>query len=344
MPEPSRRPTLSDIAKETGLSSAAVSYALRGLHLPAETQQRVQEVADRLGYRANPAARALASGRTGYVGVLCRSLEDLWQQNMAAAIGRAFIGVDKQALLVDSSNDPVREARLAQRLVDGGVDALICLPVDPLAELWKAIAAQTVLISLGDALPSVPTAAAILFDNEAGVADGLSHLAAAGHRRIAMLTPTGPSRPDRPVETVVHRLRTELALQVQLHPAPHDVDGAAAVATTLLTGSTPPTAFLCLADAMAYGVYSAARELGLEVPNDVSVIGFDDHRVSRLLTPPLTSYRWPFDEIVGEVASRTIKAIETGRRTRKKVFEPEIQLRGSVAQLGRATRRATRSS
>ncbi|HEY2041332.1 MAG TPA: LacI family DNA-binding transcriptional regulator, partial [Jatrophihabitans sp.] len=65
MPDHSRRPTLSDIAQETGLSAAAVSYALRGLHLPPETQQRVREAADRLGYQANPAARALVSGRTG---------------------------------------------------------------------------------------------------------------------------------------------------------------------------------------------------------------------------------------------------------------------------------------
>ena len=120
-------------------------------------------------------------------------------------------------------------------------------------------------------------------------------------------------------------------MHAELHPSPHNVDGAAEVATELLTADNPPTAFLCLADAMAYGVYSAARELDLSVPEDISVIGFDDHRVSRLLTPPLTSYRWPFDEIVDEVTARTIKAIDAGRRTRKKVIAPEIQWRESVA-------------
>jgi len=69
--ERQRRVTLRDIAEETGLSSAAVSYALRGLQVPLETQERVRKVADRLGYQADPIARALASGRTGYVGVLC---------------------------------------------------------------------------------------------------------------------------------------------------------------------------------------------------------------------------------------------------------------------------------
>jgi LacI family transcriptional regulator len=333
MPDPSRRPTLRDIAEDTGLSIASVSYALRGLHVPAETQERVRESADRLGYQVNPIARALASGRTGYVGVLCRSLEDIWQQDVAAAIGRAFMRADRHALIVDSSNDPAREATLAQQLVDQRVDALICLPVDPLGEFWKAIAQQTVLISLGDALPAAPTAASVVFDNAAGVQDALTRLGAHGHTEVAVLTPIGFATPSRPAEDVVRRLAPKLRMHAELHPSPHDVDGAALVATELLTRATPPTAFLCLADAMAYGVYAAARDLKLEVPDDVSVIGFDDHRVSSLLTPPLTSYRWPFEEIVEEVTSRTLKAIDLGKRTRKKVVAPEIQWRGSVASL-----------
>ena len=76
-----RRPTLRDIATETGLSPAAVSYALRGLQVPLETQQRVREAAERIGYQVDPIARALALGRTGNVGVLCGSLEDIWQQS-----------------------------------------------------------------------------------------------------------------------------------------------------------------------------------------------------------------------------------------------------------------------
>jgi LacI family transcriptional regulator len=336
MPEQSRRPTLRDIAEATSLSTASVSYAMRGLHVPAETQERVREAADRLGYQVNPIARALASGRTGYVGVLCRSLEDLWQQDIAAAVGRAFIKHDRHALIVDSSNDPDREAVLAQQLVDQRVDALICLPVNPLGDFWKNIAAQTVLISLGDALSAAPTAASVVFDNAAGVSDALRRLAAEGHQQIAVLTPIGISTPDRPAEDVVHRLAPKLKVRAELHAAPHDLEGAAAVARELLGADDRPTAFLCLADAMAYGVYAAARELNLVVPDDVSVVGFDDHPVSRLLTPPLTSYRWPFAEIVEEVTARTIKAIDEGKRTRRKVVAPEIQLRGSIGPAGTA--------
>src|SRR5699024_5965217 len=91
MPQRSKRVTLRDIADETGLSSAAVSYALRGLQVPEETQDRVREAAQRLGYQADPIARALASGRTDQVGVLCGSLTDIWQQGLAADLGRGLL-------------------------------------------------------------------------------------------------------------------------------------------------------------------------------------------------------------------------------------------------------------
>ncbi len=331
MTERPRRPTLRDIADETGLSSAAVSYALRGLQVPEETQRRVREVADRLGYQADPIARALALGRTGNVGVLCGSLEDIWQQGVAAALGRGLLQAERQALIVDAANDPELEASLAQRLVDQRVDALIVLPVDPRGEHWTAIAERTVLVSIGDSLPGAATSAEVVFDNEAGVTDALRQLADAGHRRITVLTPLATSTPDRPGEAVVQRVAPELQIEATLCTAPHDLDGASAVARAILTDADRPTAILCLADSIAYGVYDAARELGLAIPGDVSVLGYDDHPVSRVLTPPLSTFRWPVDVLVETVVDRTIRAVDEGKRSRRKVLMPTARPRGSVA-------------
>ncbi len=330
MPDRPRRPTLRDIAEETGLSQAAVSYALRGLQVTEETQQRVQEAADRLGYQVDPIARALASGRTGSIGVLCRSLQDMWQQSVAAALGRRLLEAGRNGLIVDATNDPRLEASLAQRLVDQRVDALIVLPVDPRGVHWPAIAAQTVLVSVGDSLVGAATAAEMVFDNAGGVTDALTRLAEAGHREVAVLTPMGVSTPDRPAEAVVHRVAAERGMRATLHTAPHDLDGATAVALALLTQDEPPTAVLCLADSFAYGVYAAAGELGLRLPYDVSVLGFDDHPFSRLLTPPLSSYRWPVDELVAAVVQRTVRAVDEGKHSRHKVLTASPQMRGSV--------------
>jgi LacI family transcriptional regulator len=337
-----RRVTLRDVAEETGLSSAAVSYALRGLQVPPETQQRVREAAERLGYQADPIARALASGRTGYVGVLCGSLEDIWQQSIAAALGRGLLEAGRHALIVDASNDPGLEATLASQLVDQRVDALIALPVDPVAEHWRQTAERTVLVSIGDGLPGAPTAAEVVFDNETGVSDALHQLAAAGHGKVAVMTPGGVTTPDRPAEAIVYRVGTELGLQVSLHTSPHDLDGSSAVARDLLGAPDRATGFLCLADSMAYGVYAAARDMGLRVPDDLSVLGYDDHPVSRLLTPPLSTYRWPVDELVDAVVRRTVRAIDDGKRSRRKVLTPISQPRGSVAAPPDAKRRRRR--
>jgi len=341
VPQRRKRPTIKDIAAETGLSPAAVSYALRGMQVPLETQERVREAATRLGYETDPIARALASGRTGTVGVLCGSLEDLWQQGVAAALGRGLLAADRNALMVDAAGDPAREAALAKRLVDQRVDALVTIPVDPRSPHWSEVAERVVVVSIGDGLPAAATAAEVVFDNVAGVTDALETLAVAGHRDILVLTPGLRSTPDRPAEEVVHRVAPELGIAVRLVPCPPDLDGAAAIAREVLAGAARPTAAFCLADSMAYGVYAAAAELGLAIPDDVSVLGYDDHPMSRLLSPPLSTYHWDVSELVESVVERVIKAIDTGRRSRRKVLTPEPRPRGSV---GPPPRRVARRS
>jgi LacI family transcriptional regulator len=322
---------LRDIAAEVGLSAAAVSYALRGLQVPVETQERVREAADRLGYQADPAARALASGRTGYVGVLCGSLEDIWQQGIAAGLGRELLQKGRHGLIVDASNDPVVEGMLAEQLVAQRVDALICLPVDPRGPYWASVAERTVLVSIGDALPDTAAAAEVVFDNAGAVRHALTELASAGHTDIAVLTPLAVSTPDRPAERVVPEVATELGVTATLRSAPLEIDGATEVARELMTSANPPTAILCLADFIAYGVYAAARLLGLAIPGHISVLGFDDNQLSRLLTPPLSSYRWPVEELVTEVVERTLRAVDEGKNSRRKVLTFTPQPRGSVA-------------
>ncbi len=331
MSERRRRTTLRDLAEDTGLSSAAVSYALRGLHVPPETQARVREAAQRLGYQADPIARALASGRTETVGLLCGSLTNPWHQNLAAALGRELLEAGRNAFTVDAGNDPSREALLARRLVDQRVDALIVLPVDPMADHWAELDEHTTLISIGDALPAAALASSVLFDNVTGLTDGLRMLAGAGHTRVTVLTPAAPSTPDRSAEQIVQRVAPKLGLTAQLLTSPHDLDGAAAIARDQLRAASPVTAFLCLADSFAFGVYAAAAELRLAVPQDISVVGYDDLPVSRLLTPALSSYRWPAEDLVSTVVRWVTEESGDVVAGRRSVLAPEPMPRGSVA-------------
>ncbi len=331
MPGQAKRPTLKDIAADTGLSMATVSYALRGLHGTEETRHKVQEAADRLGYNADPIARALASGRSGSVGVLCASLEDLWQQRLAAALGRELLAPERNAWIIDCAGDPDRQLTLAQHLVDHRADAIVVIPIDPAAKDWTRIARDVPLIAVGDGLPGARPMSEVVFDNEAGVSTALQTLADDGHTRVAVLSPTRRFSVERPAEAIAQRIARRLQLDIRLIECPHDLTGATEVATGLLTAPGRPTGILALADSMAYGVYAACRTLGITIPADLSLIGYDDQPTSQLLSPSLSSFQWPLEDLVTDVVARVTSAVDDNRRVRRTTITPTPMMRDSTA-------------
>ncbi|MEU2789293.1 LacI family DNA-binding transcriptional regulator [Streptomyces sp. NPDC007100] len=333
MARPSKRTTLREVAEATGLSTAAVSYALRGTHVSKETEERVRKAAAELGYEADPIARALAGGRTSMVGVLAGDLQDLWQQQLMAAIGRELLAGDRYALILDAGGDPQRELALAKQLHDQRVDGLLVSPVDPSAAGWAKIAEAVPVVSVGDSLRRARTAGEVLFDNRAGIDAVLEYLVGLGHRRVTVLTPTGPSTPDRPADVYVREAAGRLGIAAEVLPCAQELGEATAVARRVLGGAAP-TAVFCFSDSIAYGVYAAAAEASLAVGRDVSVVGFDDHPVSRVLTPPLTTLDWGLAGIAEEAARLAVAAIE-GRRVRRKrmLCAPRLSERGSAVRV-----------
>ena len=330
MPQHGKRATIREVATATGLSPAAVSYALRGIQTSEETQERVRRAAAELGYKVDRIARALASGRTGTVGLLCSSLEDLWQQLLAVGIGRALLARDHYALLVDSAGDPERELLLACQLRDHRVDGLIVQPLNPSDEGWSQLADSLPVVSIGDALHGGKAAGEVLFDNRAGVTLALEHLHSLGHRRIGVLTPTQPSTPDRPADIYVTAEAERLGLEVSIISSPPALTAATEVAREVLSKTDRPPALFCFADSIAYGAYAAARELGLRIPDDVSVCGYDDHPMSALLTPALTTVDWNIERIVRAAVRLTLAAIERKPQRRRIVQRPQLRKRGST--------------
>jgi LacI family transcriptional regulator len=329
---PTKRVTIREVADAAGLSPAAVSYALRGVQVSTETQERVRKLADELGYEAHPIARALASGRTGLVGILGPSLEDLWQQRWVAEAGRVLLQHDRYALILDAGADPDRQRILAAQLRDQQVDGLIVSPVDPSDPFWAELAASRAVVSIGDSLAGAATAGEVLFDNRTGVSQALGHLHALGHRAIAVLRPPGSPTSDRPAELFVVAEADRLGLQVEVVTAPYGLHEATDIARVLLAGARRPTAVFCFSDSIAYGVYAAARDLKIEIPRRLSVIGYDDHPISALLSPPLTSFDWGSKRMVDVAVGMVLAAIdgEPGERGRV-VIRPELRNRGSTA-------------
>lgn len=271
-----KRTTLRDLAEVTGLSVSGTHYALRGERVSADTAVRVREAADRIGFRSDAIARALRSGSTGVVGVIGGSLHDYWHQQFASELGRNLRDAGRHMLLADASGDSDTQLELAESLVDQRVDGLVVLPVDPGSPRWQRVVAAVPTVSVGPSLPA--PAASIRFDAERGIQLVLDHLQGLGHHRVLALTPG------------VHGLPRRAGLEAA--ECGFAADGAATAVRERMAGKRRPTAVFGLSDALAYGALAACRELGLTVPHDVSVAGFDDHPLSGLVSPGLTTVSW----------------------------------------------------
>lgn len=333
MVTPTKRVTIREVAEAANLSPAAVSYALRGIQVSEETQERVRNVASELGYEANPIARALASGRTGTVGMLGPSLEDLWQQRLVAEVGRVLLEHERYALILDAGGDPDRQRILAGQLRDQQVDGLIVSPVDPSDPFWMELVDSLAVVSIGDSLAGAAAVGEVVFDNRAGVRSALEHLRDIGHRRIAVLRPPGSPTNDRPAELFVIAEAERLQLDVEVVTARYELHEATHLARSVLLDANRPTAVFCFSDSIAYGVYAAARELEIRIPEALSVIGYDDHPISALLSPPLTSFFWGTERLVEVAVGMLLGAIDgNSSAPRRVVIEPELRDRGSTAR------------
>jgi DNA-binding LacI/PurR family transcriptional regulator len=329
---PKRRATIRELAEYTGLSTAAVSYALRGMQVSAETEERVRAAAAELGYEADPIARALRGGATGVAGLLVGSLADFWNQELVRAVQRELRERNVSTLVADADGEPDRELELAGRLVDHRADGLIVLPIGPPSGGWESIAQEIPTVTIGDALPGVTAVGEVVFDNDRGVEDTLRHLSELGHQRVAVLSWAVDTSPGRPAERAVADVSAALGIDCRIVPCAYSLNGSRPLALELLGSDDRPHAILCMSDSIAYGVYAACAELGLSIPGDVVVAGFGDHPISRLLAPPLTSTVWDIDRVAESATAFLLQAIAADgpQATLREVVAPVLVARTST--------------
>ncbi|GAA2709079.1 LacI family DNA-binding transcriptional regulator [Actinoplanes palleronii] len=323
-PRGQSRRTLQDLATAAGLSLAATSYALRGVRGSPATIDRVRALATELGYTVDPIARALASGRTGSVGV-SGSLRDLWQQDLSVMLTRALRHRGRYATIADADADPEQERLIVEQFAAQRVDGALVSPVDPAADYWRLLGPDVAVVSIGDALIARPGSGSVLFDNAYGVHTALAHLTALGHQRIGLLAPSLPTTPGRPAEVLAGEVAAGLGIELSVVAAPAATTDAVTVVAAMLAGSDRPTAVFCLTDSLAFAVYRAAREAGLRIPADLSVVGYDDHQLAALVDPGLTTMAWDEDAIVEAAVAQLDKPADAP------MFRPELIVRSSTS-------------
>ena len=328
--------TIYDIAKHVGVSAGTVSRALSRPEkvLPA-TRTRIEQAAAALGYVPNTVARTLKTQRSGKILVTVPDIANPFFAQILQGAEDAAQAAGYAVLLGDTQDQPDREERYAQMLRRNEADGLIVLGhrLPPTA--------QAIVQQLGAAAPVVngcefdPALGipSVHIDNVAAARAVMEHLYGLGHVHIAVVG--GP--PDNPL----HRQRLEgveaagrargRLRSLSRVPGDFSVESGHAAAMALLARASVPTAIFCFSDQMALGALAACRDRGIRVPEDVSIVGFDDLASSRYLTPALTTIRQPMREIGVRAVGLLLAIIEGVEEPLQQTLDFSLMVRGSTA-------------
>lgn len=335
-----RRITLAEVASLAQVSSTTASLVLnnREAGIPAVTKDRVTAAAAELGYRANASARALRRRRTESIALITDAIAT------TPYAGEIILGAQEYAwshehllYIVDSNGSEEVELAAVEAMLDRQIEGLLfaAMHTRRIALPAPASAVPTVLINCF-LDPDEATAVEVLPNDRAGEDTATSLLINAGHTRIALINgDTGTYawiERRRGFLDALHRhgLQPDETLIREGNWLP---DGAYQLTMQLFAEPDPPTALVCANDRSAYGAYDALRSLGLRIPKDVSVVGYDDQEISRFARPALTTMALPHYELgrrgcellfSGQRMSPTRELIDCPSRIRDSVAPPSI--------------------
>jgi DNA-binding LacI/PurR family transcriptional regulator len=339
------RPRIGDVAERAGVSKTAVSFAFnRPERLNEATMERILAVAEELGYRPSPIARRLASRRTNQIGlVVPQSTHDIFANPFLPELIRGIGDVcDAQGIAVVVV-PPVRGS-IATAIEGALVDGLILLGLEedhPQLQLVRRGGIPVVALDVGswDGAPVIAT------DDAGGTKAAAEHLAALGHREVAIVLIAG--HPDSAVDETAGISARRMAgiragfgldsngdgpVQLRIVSAPVSEEGGRA-AFAALADDGLPTAVMAMSDVLAIGVMNAASDAGMQLPRDLSVVGFDDIPAASWTTPRLTTVHQPIREKGYLAAEQLITRIRARRPQdpRTQVLPTRLVVRGSTA-------------
>ncbi len=314
------RATILDVAERAGVHAATVSRTINAPEKVApETRRRVEAAVQDLGFVPNRAARGLITGRTGNVAVIVPDITNPHFAALVRSVERSARTADLQVLLVDTGEHPDEEVRAATTLAHD-VDGFIVVSPRRLHRALGALGSSPAVF----VNRPVREHASILLRTAPAVADALHHLVSLGHRRLAYLGGPGGSWAAGERRTAVRRTSRATGMEVvEVTVAEPTFEAAAAVVDRVVGSGASAT--LAFNDQMALGVIAGLTARGLSVPDDVSVVGFDDVPMAAMVAPALTTISLP----TGEVGAVAVAMLREGPSTRE--LFGELVVRHSTA-------------
>jgi len=333
---PKTRATQTDIARRAGVSQAMVSYVVNGntrVSIPDETRRRIEAVMEELGYVPNALARGLRSGQTRTIGLVVPDNTNPFFAEIARRIEN--LGYEKgfSVILCNSDYDLAKENAHVDVLLAKQVDGVIfCASGGSGGAQQRLLASKTPVVTIDHDI-SNQRDETVLIDYRLGGYLATRHLLEQGHRQIGCIT--GP----RALSSSAGRLtgyrdalkesglRADTALTV---PGDFRIQGGEAAALKLLRGRRRPSAIFAFNDLMAIGAMQAARILGLSVPADVSIVGFDDIPLAQAIYPALTTIAQPISEIARLAMEVFFKQIRGGVSATATPAGPSVVLKPAL--------------
>lgn len=337
----SSRPTLRDLARDAGVAVTTASVVVRGdqsVVIRPETRQRILDAAQRLGYRRNLAASSLRSGKSNFIGLLVQALDVPVTLLKLSEIDHAILARGYRALLRNTDGDPDLEAHYLQEFADHLVAGLVLIQggsaatragLAPLQE--RGVPILTLEPLPGGAVDCVTV------DRRFGAALAIRHLLELGHRRMVFLHGDLNTNPVRQRLAGYRETLAAWGVAAEHHrlwPAGGQAfaDGYRA-ASTLLANGCQATAWFCNNDEVAIGAMRAIREAGRRIPQDLSVVGFDDIPVAAYAPVPLTTIAQPVTDIAASTTERLFARIGGAVATAQPLMlrlQPRLIVRAST--------------
>ncbi|GAB2762046.1 LacI family DNA-binding transcriptional regulator [Streptomyces bullii] len=328
-----RPPTIRDVAERAGVSKSLVSLVLRGSdQVRPEKREAVLRAVRELGYRPNAAARSLSEQRSRTVGVLLNDLRNPWFVDLLDGLNSLLHAAGLRMLLADARLNRRTGQDPADPFLDLGVDGLVVVGTLPDPAALGAVAERIPVVLAGAREQVPPGVDLVAGDDEQGARLVTEHLVALGHRRIAHIAGYGAvgDLRRRSFETAMRAHGP--AAQARVEPSDMTEEGGYRATVRLLSRPDRPTAVFAVNDIASVGALSAAEELGLRVPRDVSVVGYDNTSISRLRHVWLTTV----DNASHEVGRRAARCLldrfqRPGGAGRAHLAAPTLEIRGTTA-------------
>jgi len=345
--------TIRDVAKESGFSSTTVSIVLNNAplarYIPADTKKKILRATKRLGYRPNQFARSLRSKRSHTVGVMVFDMTDPFCTMILRGIENTLYQASYLPILTDVHNEGSRFERYLEMLLDRRIEALIVianwvfLDINLLADLEKS-SIPTAMIGCELKTDSISS---IIVDNEVGGQIALEHLHSLGHRKIAIIRGPKVLTDSSPRWKGIRNFAKDAGLELDprlIVEMPESRDPLSSfelgskLTEDLLRQKRPFTALLAFDDMSAFGAIRALTHAGIRVPDQCSVIGFDDVATSALYTPSLTTVRQPMETMGASAVGLVLDGINAVLEKREmtashRKVAPELVVRESTKSL-----------